>query len=189
MAAGASVLADGGVLRQVHSVFSVSRLLSHQLYQADPSQAAKQVIDPRVSFVMDQIMSDDSNRAMIFGHHSILTLPDQNVASKTGTTDDYKDGWTVGFTPDIASAFWFGNPDWTAMPVGAEASLVAAPVWHNFMQWATDTVLKEPARDWFLEPPGLDHHYVRGKLQWFLPGTSPRTVTPPIPAALLHPRT
>jgi len=182
MATGASVLADGGVLRDIHSVLAVDASDGSPMNRANPSQGATQAIDPRVAFVMDQIMSDDSNRAMIFGYRSNLTLPDRRVASKTGTTDDYKDGWTVGFTPDVASAFWFGNPDWTPMPVGAEASLVAAPVWHSFMQWATDVALHEPASDWFAEPYGLDHYYVDGRVQWFLPGTSPAMVPPALPS-------
>jgi membrane peptidoglycan carboxypeptidase len=185
MATGASVLADYGVLRQVHSVAAVGNRDGSVIYKSDPAAGAKQVLDPRVAYIMDQIMSDDSNRAMIFGRHSNLTLPDRLVGSKTGTTDDFRDGWTVGFTPALATAFWFGNPDSTPMPRGAEASQVAAPVWHNFMQWATDTVLQEPANDWFSEPAGLLHFFVNGKLQWFLPGTDPSLKQPPLPPGVI----
>jgi membrane peptidoglycan carboxypeptidase len=181
MATGASVLADGGLLRQIHSVRTIANPDGIQIFKADPNQGAKQVVDPKVAFIMDQIMSDDSNRSAIFGRGSNLTLPDRQVASKTGTTDDYKDGWTVGFTPALATAFWFGNPNSSPMPVGAEASEVAAPVWHEFMHWATDAALQEPGNDWFAEPPGLAHYNVGGKLQWFLPGTSPSTPQPPLP--------
>jgi len=106
------------------------------------------------------------------------------VASKTGTTDDYRDGWTVGFTPYLATAFWFGNPDYSPMPRNLEASIIAAPVWHDYMHWATSTYMQEPGNDWFSEPAGLDHYNVNGKLQWFLPGTSPSTPTPPLPAGV-----
>jgi membrane peptidoglycan carboxypeptidase len=181
MATGASVLASGGLLRQIHSIRAISTPDGVSIFKSDPNQGAKQVIDPKVAFIMDQIMSDDSNRQAIFGRGSNLTLPDRRVASKTGTTDDYKDGWTVGFTPALATAFWFGNPDSSPMPVGAEASQVAAPVWHSFMQWATDSALGEPGGDWFAEPAGLDHFNVAGKLQWFLPGTNPSTPQPPLP--------
>jgi hypothetical protein len=71
------------------------------------------------------------------------------------------------------------------MPRGAEASEVAAPVWHEFMQWATDGPLQEPTSDWFAEPAGLDHFNVNGKLQWFLPGTSPSTPAPPLPPGVI----
>jgi len=184
MATGASVLADGGLLRQIHSVRTVTSATGAPIFKSDPNQGAKQVVDPKVAFIMDQIMSDDSNRQAIFGRGSNLTLPDRKVASKTGTTDDYKDGWTVGFTPALATAFWFGNPDPSPMPVGAEASEVAAPVWNAFMHWATDAALQEPGGDWFAEPPGLDHYNVAGKYQWFLPGTNPSTPQPPLPAGV-----
>jgi membrane peptidoglycan carboxypeptidase len=184
MATGASVLADGGLLRQIHSVRAVTSATGAPIFKSDPNQGAKQVVDPKVAFIMDQIMSDDSNRQAIFGRGSNLTLPDRKVASKTGTTDDYKDGWTVGFTPALATAFWFGNPDSSPMPVGAEASEVAAPVWNAFMHWATDAALQEPGGDWFAEPPGLDHYNVAGKYQWFLPGTNPSTPQPPLPAGV-----
>jgi membrane peptidoglycan carboxypeptidase len=184
MATGASVLAAGGLLRQIHSVRTITSPDGVSIFKSDPNQGAKQVVDPKVAFIMDQIMSDDSNRAAIFGHGSNLTLPDRRVASKTGTTDDYRDGWTVGFTPALATAFWFGNADSSAMPVGAEASEVAAPVWHSFMQWATDSALQEPGGDWFAEPAGLDHFNVAGKVQWFLPGTNPSTPQPPLPAGI-----
>jgi membrane peptidoglycan carboxypeptidase len=184
MATGASVLASGGVLRQIHSLRTITSPDGAPIFKADPNQGAKQVVDPKVAFIMDQIMSDDSNRAAIFGRGSNLTLPDRRVASKTGTTEDFRDGWTVGFTPALATAFWFGNPDYSPMPRGAEASEVAAPVWHEFMQWATDSAIGEPAGDWFAEPAGLDHFNVAGKLQWFLPGTNPSTPQPPLPAGI-----
>jgi membrane peptidoglycan carboxypeptidase len=185
MATGASVLAAGGLLRQIHSVLSVVTADGAPVFKADPNEGAKQAIDPKVAFIMDQVMSDDSNRAAVFGRGSNLTLPDRRVASKTGTTNDYRDGWTVGFTPALATAFWFGNPDFSPMPVGAEASEVAAPVWHQFMAWATSNNLGEPTGDWFAEPAGLDHYNVAGKVQWFLPGTSPSTPQPPLPPGVV----
>ena len=185
MATGASVLAAGGLLRQITSIASVANSDGQSIYKSDPNAGAKQVLDPRVAFIMDQVMSDDSNRAMIFGRGSNLTLPERKVASKTGTTDDFRDGWTVGFTPSLATAFWFGNPDSSVMPRGAEASEVAAPVWHQFMQWATDGPLQEPAGDWFAEPAGLDHFTVNGKLQWFMPGTNPSMQAPPLPPGVI----
>jgi len=184
MATGASVLASAGLLRQIHSVRTVTSPEGAAIFKADPNEGAKQVIDPKVAFIMDQIMSDDSNRAAIFGRGSNLTLPERKVASKTGTTEDFRDGWTVGFTPALATAFWFGNPDYSPMPRGAEASEVAAPVWNAFMHWATDAALQEPGGDWFAEPAGLDHYNVNGKVQWFLPGTNPSTPQPPLPAGI-----
>src|SRR5919204_953561 len=196
MAQGAQVLAGQGFMRPAHGVDQVASPDGQVLMKRDPNKDGKQVLDPRVAFIMEQIMSDDSNRAMIFGRGSNLTLSDRPVASKTGTTDDFKDGWTIGYTPAISSAFWFGNPDWTVMGRALEASVIAAPVWHDFMQYALRDSLKRPNTEWFGEPAGLQHFNVGGKLQWFLPGTSPSTPTPqpkgvivsmPAPAAPTHP--
>jgi membrane peptidoglycan carboxypeptidase len=178
MATGASVLAAQGVLHPPTSLASITTADGQPVYKLDPNAAAKQVIDPRVAYIVEQMMSDDSNRAMIFGRGSNLTLPDHKVASKTGTTEDYRDGWTVGYTPAIASAFWFGNANFSPMAQYLEASVIAAPVWHSFMEWTLSNHLKRPGGEWFAKPAGLSQLVVAGKVQWFLPGTSPYQPTP-----------
>ena len=179
MATGASVLGAQGVL---HPPFAISKITGTDgsvIYQAAPDKDAKQVLDPRVAYIMEQIMSDDSNRAMIFGRGTALTLPGRTVGAKTGTTDNFTDAWTIGYTPDLATAVWMGNPNFSALVQGSDGVFVAAPAWHNYMQGALDTMGK--GNVWFNEPPGLDHFNVGGKLQWYLPGTSPSTPTPPLP--------
>ncbi len=178
MATGASVLGAEGVLHQPTSLARLTSADGRLIYKLDPNAGAKQVLDPRVAFIVEQMMSDDSNRAMIFGRGSNLTLPDHKVGSKTGTTEDYRDGWTVGYTPAVATAFWFGNADFSPMATNLEASVIAAPVWHNFMEWTLTTHLKRPGDEWFPRPNGLNALVVAGKVQWFLPGTSPYQITP-----------
>jgi len=71
-------------------------------------------------------------------------LPDRPVAAKTGTTNDYRDAWTMGFTPNIATGVWVGNNDNTAMGDGASGSTMAAPIWQAFMKEITkDRSIKE----------------------------------------------
>ena len=178
MATGASVLAAQGILHPPTSLMSITTAAGKLVYKLDPNAGAKQVIDPKVAYIVEQMMSDDSNRALVFGRGSNLTLPDHKVASKTGTTEDYRDGWTVGYTPAIATAFWMGNADFSPMAQYLEASVIAAPVWHDFMEWSLSQDLKRPGGEWFAEPAGLTQLYVSGKLQWFLPGTSPYQPTP-----------
>ena len=178
MATGASVLAAQGVLHPPTSLRSITTADGHPFYKLDASSGAKQVIDPRVAYIVEQMMSDDRNRAMIFGLGSNLTLPDHKVASKTGTTEDYRDGWTVGYTPAVATAFWFGNADFSPMARYLEASVITAPVWHAFMEWALNADLKRPGNEWFAQPPGLVEYTVAGRVQWFLPGTTPFQATP-----------
>src|SRR5258708_648655 len=110
MATGASVLAAKGIL---HPAFSITRVVKNGavVFDHKPNAGAKRVLDARVAFIMGQIMSDDSNRRMIFGMGSILTLAGHRVAVKTGTTDQFADARTIGFTPHLVTPVWAGNPD------------------------------------------------------------------------------
>jgi 1A family penicillin-binding protein len=81
------------------------------------------------------VLSDNGARAFIFGENNYLTLPDRQVAAKTGTTNDYHDAWTMGYTPQIAVGVWVGNNDNTAMSSGADGSQIAAPIWQKMMKF------------------------------------------------------
>ena len=168
MATGASVLAAQGILRQPYAIENISRNGTF-LYQ-HKKDAGVQVLDPKVAFIMEQIMSNDNNRAMIFGRHSLLTLPNRHVGVKTGTSDSFADAWTVGYTPHLVAAVWTGNPDWRQkMTKDSDSYVIAAPAWHAFMQGALDTL--GIGDEWYPEPAGLVHKTVSGQTAWFLPGT------------------
>ena len=79
------------------------------------------------------MLSDNSARSFIFGVSNYLTLPDRPVAAKTGTTNNYHDAWTVGYTPQLATGGWVGNSDNSSMKRGADGSVIAAPIWQKFM--------------------------------------------------------
>jgi membrane peptidoglycan carboxypeptidase len=169
MATGASVLAAKGVLHPAYAIARVSKNGS-VVFQHAPGAGAKKVLDARVAFIMGQIMSDDSNRKMIFGMGSILTLAGHRVAVKTGTTDQFADAWTIGFTPHLVTAVWVGNPDWRQkMTQGSDSFYTAAPVWHNFMTVALPSMKLH--NEWYPEPKGLINRVYRGKLAFYLPGT------------------
>ncbi|HEX6489122.1 MAG TPA: transglycosylase domain-containing protein [Candidatus Dormibacteraeota bacterium] len=183
MATGASVLAAQGVL---HQPIAYTKILSEDgslLYMAHPDQTAKQVIDPGVAWILETIMSNDNNRAMIFGRGSALTLPDYRVGAKTGTYDRWTDGWTLGYTPSLVSAVWSGNADGSPMVTQADGVFVAAPAWHQYMDDALHAM--HAPNTWFTQPPdvvtaqpGLDGIY-------FLPGTSWSTPVPPMPPGVI----
>jgi membrane peptidoglycan carboxypeptidase len=169
MATGASVLAAKGVLRPPYAIARVTKA-GAILFQHKAGDGAKQVIDPRVAFIMGQIMSDDYNRRMIFGMGSLLTLPGHRVAVKTGTTDQFADAWTIGFTPHLVTAVWVGNPDWRQkMTQGSDSFYTAAPVWHNFMAAALKQM--KLGNEWYARPAGLTTRMVAGRLAYYLPGT------------------
>src|SRR6266550_449863 len=170
MAIGASVLATQGILRQPFAINLVSSSATGQLLYAHQIDPGRRVLDARVAYIMEMIMSNDNNRAMIFGHNSLLTLPGRKVAVKTGTSDSFADAWTVGYTPHIVTAVWGGNADWRMkMTHGSDSYYIAAPMWHRYMQDALDS-LKMP-NEWYAQPTGLIATTCKGQPAWYMPGT------------------
>jgi membrane peptidoglycan carboxypeptidase len=181
MATGAAVLGAQGVYHQPYGIASIAASDGTPIFKVDPNNGARQVLDPKVAYIMEQIMSNDANRVRAFGANSDLTLPGRRVGAKTGTAEQFSDGWTVGYTPSLASAFWFGNPDNSLMTTGWDGIYAAAPAWHQFMMNALDT-LNAPPSEWFAEPPGLGHASVGGEPVWLLPNTSANQPMPPLPS-------
>ena len=115
-----------------------------------PSTSSLQpVLDPRVAYLITDILSDDEARRPAFGVGSALEIG-RPAAVKTGTTTDWRDNWTVGYTPDLVVGVWAGNADNTPMR-GVSGVTGAAPIWHDFMS----SVLRgAPSHD-FDRPEGL----------------------------------
>ena len=170
MAIGASVLATQGLLRQPYAINMVKSTSTGQVIYSHPADPGKRVLDARVAYIMQMIMSNDNNRAMIFGHNSLLTLPGRRVAVKTGTSDSFADAWTVGFTPHIVTAVWGGNADWRMkMTKNSDSYYIAAPMWHRFMQDALGAL--HLPNEWYSQPAGLITAKCHGQTAWYLPGT------------------
>ncbi len=116
----------------------------------------KRIISPQLAYLMNNILSDTKARVAAFGRFSkYLALPDRPAAAKTGTTNDYRDAWTIGYTPDLAVGVWVGNSDNEPM-VHTPGSLGAAPIWHYLMEWYH----KGKPVHTFTEPPGIVHKTV-----------------------------
>ena len=162
------MLAAQGVLRQPYAISIVTR--GDRLLYAHPVDPGVRVVYPRVAYIMEQIMSNDNNRAMIFGRNSLLTLPGRHVGVKTGTSDSFADAWTVGYTPHLVAAVWGGNANWNMkMTKNSDSYYIAAPMWHPFMQQALDTL--GLGDEWFSQPPGLTVQNCHGQTAWYMPGT------------------
>lgn len=97
-------------------------------------QKDKKVMDEKVARMINSVLSDNNARAYAFGIDNWLNLGDRPVAAKTGTTNDYRDAWTVGYTPSIVTGVWVGNNDNSEMKRGAAGGVVAAPIWHDYMK-------------------------------------------------------
>src|SRR5437868_776966 len=163
MATGASTRADVGTRHRPAPIVSIKDASGRDVISYDPSKNAYQAVSPDVAFIIGSIMPDDRNRCLEFGCHGDLTLPGRHVAAKTGTTQLFKDNWTIGFTPTLATAVWIGNPDNTPLSHNSTGIVGAAPIWHKFMQQA----LAGTPDQWYAKPAGV--HQVGDN--YFLPGT------------------
>src|SRR3989339_1719386 len=94
----------------------------------------KEVLNKETARKINNILSDNDARTYVFGASNWLTLPGRPVAAKTGTTNDYKDAWTIGYTPSIVTGVWVGNTNGAEMKRGADGSKIAAPIWNEYMR-------------------------------------------------------
>jgi penicillin-binding protein 1C len=128
-----SVFANGG--RRVPPV-AILRITDHTgevVYEYEPPPG-EQVIRPEHAYLINSILSDNEARSWMFGRNSALNLSFP-VAAKTGTTNDFRDNWTLGYTPDLVTGVWVGNADYTPM-VNTSGLSGAAPIWSQFMELA-----------------------------------------------------
>ncbi len=111
----------------------------------------KQVLDPQIAYEINSILTDNNARCSlgVFTCNNPLTLPGKTVAAKTGTTEDYKDAWTMGYTKRVVTGVWAGNND--NKPMTQAASIVSAPIWNQYMREVT----KNDPNDQFDRPSGI----------------------------------
>lgn len=112
----------------------------------------KQVLSPLSAWWLIDILSDNQARLPAFGPYAKLTVPNHKVAVKTGTTNNFRDNWTIGFTPDYLVAAWVGNNDGSFMNKNLVSGITgAAPIWNETM---TALIVNQPPKD-FPKPAGL----------------------------------
>ncbi len=164
-AAAFGVFANEGVRQQQTAVLKVEDDGGNVLEEWKPAEGTR-VIDAEYTRLISNVLSDNDARAYIFGAANHLTLPGRPVAVKTGTTNDYRDAWTVGYTPSLVTAVWTGNNDHTQMHRGADGSQIAAPIWQNFMTEAlkgTPVELFTPPQPIVTGKPILDGQLMPGQ--------------------------
>jgi membrane peptidoglycan carboxypeptidase len=168
MAQAGGVLASGGQLHPARFLLSVKNADGHELLPRPP--APRQAIDPGTAFIVNDVLRNDSNRVLEFGAHSALTLDGHSVSAKTGTTQDFRDNFTVGWTPHLVTAAWVGNADNEPMR-GTTGITGAAPIWHEFMTGA----LHDVPDDWPGPPGDVHQASYGGRSGWFFAGTDANT--------------
>ena len=133
----------------------------------------KQVLSENVAYLISNILSDSVARMPAFGPHSLLEIPGHTVAVKTGTSDDKKDNWTFGYTPEYVVGTWVGNNDNSPMdPMLSSGITGAAPIWHDIM---TQLLTDKPDLA-FSRPPGIVETVVDGRRDLTIAGVLPKSV-------------
>jgi len=128
-------------------------------------------IDPAIAFIISDILSDNFARTFAFGSGSALEIPGYKVAVKTGTTNEKKDNWTIGYTPEFLVVVWVGNNDNTPMnPYLTSGITGAAPIWNRVMSY----LLKNygAGNKWYEKPDNIvEKNCYYGRKEYFVRGT------------------
>ncbi len=146
-----AVMANGGNRIPPVAILKIIDRTGNTVYEYQVP-TGEQVIRVEHAYLMSSILSDNNARAPMFGSNSLLNLPFP-VAAKTGTTNDFRDNWTMGYTPDIAVGVWVGNADYSPMQNTTGLS-GAAPIWSQFMQAAVQQLTGGNPSP-FVRPPGI----------------------------------
>jgi len=181
------VFATGGIRHEPVCITRIEDAAGRVLYQHEPSPG-RRVLPATVAYLITDILADDHARLLGFGEGSLLNLS-HPAAAKTGTTTDWRDNWTVGYTPELVVGVWTGNADNSPM-IQVSGITGAAPIWHDVME-ALDSPSsgeREGVRGGrgFPEPPGLIRvevcpasgllpgpHCPHRRLEVFIAGTEP----------------
>ena len=213
LAGAYAIFANGGHHVEPYAIERVTTLDGEEIWShetgasggnPDRAPAPPRMLDERVAFLITDILSDDVARQPAFGQGSALNIG-RPAAAKTGTTTDWRDNWTVGYTPEVVTGVWVGNADNTPMK-NVSGITGAAPIWHDFM---TTVLRTQPSAD-FTVPNGVieleicaDSGLLPGEIssaeqqvpcpqrrrEWFIEGTEPTRIDLEHLSVLVDPQT
>ncbi|MBU4016291.1 penicillin-binding protein, partial [Patescibacteria group bacterium] len=176
-----SVFANKGVKQEPVTILNVTDTQGKVLYEYKKKEG-KQVVSSEIAFLISHILLDNNARAMEFGTQSWLQVPGKTVSVKTGTTDEKRDNWTVGYTSSVVAGVWVGNSDNSPMnPAIASGVTGASPIWNKIMSYA----LKNKPDEQPVKPDnvialqidsfagGLPHGGQGTRSEYFIKGTEP----------------
>jgi len=145
------VFANGGILMPTTPVLKVTDAKNKTIYSHQDPKDGRQVIDPQIAYQITSILADVEAKRPTFSRTlGVLTLRGRSSATKTGTTDGFRDAWTLGYTPQFVTGVWAGNNDNTSMN-RAGGSVAAAPIWDDYMERLHDGLPVEE----FKRPEGI----------------------------------
>jgi len=184
MTSAYGVFAAGGIRHPYRGILKVEDSSGKVIDEPEP--ASRTVLDENIALTVSDILSDEKARSPVFGERSFLYIPDRQVAVKTGTTNDYRDAWIIGYTPSLSVGAWAGNNDNSAMEKKV-AGFIVSPMWNAFMR---EALQRFPAEN-FKEPPQTDQTlkpvlrgFWRGNTSYFVDKISGKLATDYTPLEL-----
>ncbi|PKL72734.1 hypothetical protein CVV26_00540 [Candidatus Kuenenbacteria bacterium HGW-Kuenenbacteria-1] len=128
------VFAQEGIKHEITPILKIEDHQGKIIEDYTSDNQGQRILDQEVCRQINDILSDNNARSFIFGLRNNLNLGKRPVAAKTGTTNDFRDAWTMGYTPSLAVGVWVGNNDNTKMKIKAVGGDIAAPIWNAFMK-------------------------------------------------------
>ncbi|MBP7967531.1 PBP1A family penicillin-binding protein [Candidatus Woesebacteria bacterium] len=180
------VFANGGKKVDLEGVLEISDFNGKNIFKKSKPKE-KEVLSSEISFLISHILSDNNARFDTFGASSYLVIPGKTVAVKTGTTNDKRDNWAVGYTKNIVLGVWVGNNDNSAMNQKISSGATgASPIWHDVMvellKKYKDGIIDKPEKVKAVEIDsylgGLPKDGSPKRSEYFIEGTEPTEVSP-----------
>lgn len=170
------VLANGGQRISVNPILKVTDQKGEVLEEKSPDK--KLVLDPSIAFIISDILADNSARSWEFGANSPLTIKDHRVSVKTGTSDNKRDNWTIGFNPNYVVAAWVGNNDNSPMSQNLASGITgAAPIFNKIMTMLLQNTKDKP----LVAPFNVVQKNCLGRQEYFIKGTETSVSCNPLP--------
>ena len=158
MTSAFGTFAQDGILHPPRSILRIED--SRGAVLEEKKDTSLPAIDTEVARTINEVLSDNEARVPVFSPTSSLYFPDRRVAAKTGTTQDFRDAWVIGYTPSLVAGVWVGNNDNTPMNQSAISIMVAGPIWHRFLEKTLSTT---PPEDFIKPSPRtVDKPVLRG---------------------------
>ncbi len=180
------VFADGGMKKDISDLLEITDFKGNTVFKQIKSKE-KRVLSPEVAFLVSHVLSDNNARMEEFGPNSYLNIPGKTVAVKTGTTNDKRDNWTIGYTKSITVGVWVGNNDNSMMNQKIASGITgASPIWYNIMRELLkkydDGIIDKPDKvkavtiDSYLG--GLPKGGSPTRAEYYIEGTEPKDISP-----------
>lgn len=167
-----ATFASGGIYHKPNPILKITD--SNGVVLEEYTDESKRVLEDTIIYLINNILSDNNARSMAFGTNSLLNMPPNIVAVKTGTTDNKRDNWTFGFTPDFVIGVWVGNPDNSPMNPRLSSGITgAAPIWNKITKLMLE---KNPSLTGFDKPNTIISTLVDGRQDLVVSGSTPKSL-------------